>query len=128
MAIFMAKNCSRWPKMVLFVPPVRYFGALIHFHRCTGRLDTRMWKQLEKMKKYRFFRQHLQAWVRLKSAKIRSKSPILIFFVSWKVFWDMPTCFQMFDDVFKTVRGVKNDLALKSSFFSPYPLLKTAIS
>ena len=58
------------------------------------------------------FSLHLRAWVRLRSAKIRSKSRNLVIFVCWwKVFWDMPTCFQMFDDVFKTVRGVKNDLA-----------------
>ena len=33
MAIFRAKNCSRWPTMVLFVPQVRYLGTLISFHR-----------------------------------------------------------------------------------------------
>ena len=48
MAIFRAKNCSRWPKMVLFVPQVRYFGALISFHRCTGPLDTKIWKNWKK--------------------------------------------------------------------------------
>ena len=91
-------------------------------------LDTKIWKKLEEMKKYRFFRQHLQAWVRLRSAKIGSKSPILIIFVSWKVFWDMPTCFQMFVDVFEPIKGVKNGLKQKTSIFSPNALLKTAIS
>ena len=128
MAIFRAKNCSRWPKMVLFVPQVRYFGALISFHRCTGPLDTKIWNKLEKMKKCRYFRHHLRAWVSLRSAKILSKSPILVLFVSWKVFWDMPTCFQMFVDVFEPIKGVKNGLEQKTSFFSPNPLLKTAIS
>ena len=45
MAIFRAKNCSRWPKMVLFVPQVRYFGTLISFHRCKGPLDTKIWNK-----------------------------------------------------------------------------------
>ena len=98
------------------------------FYRCTGPLDTKILKQLEKMKKYRFFRQHLQTWVRLRSAKIGSKSPILVIFVSWKVFWDMPTCFQMFVDFFEPTKGVKNGLKQKTSYFSPNPLLKTAIS
>ena len=80
------------------------------------------------MKKYRYFMQHLRARVRLRSAKILSKSPILVLFVSWKVFWDMPTCFQMFVDVFEPIKGVKNGLEQKMSFFSPNPLLKTAIS
>ena len=85
-------------------------------------------KNMEKMKKYRFFSQHLQAWVRLRSPKIGSKSPILMIFVCLKVFWDMPTCFQMFVDVFEPIKGVKNGLEQKTSFFSPNPLLKTAIS
>ena len=48
MAIFIAKNCSRWSKMVLLVAPARYFGALISFHRCTGPLDKKIggkWKK-----------------------------------------------------------------------------------
>ena len=55
------KNCSRWPTMVLFVPQVRYLGTLISFHRYPGPLDTKIWNKLEKMKKYRYFRQHLWA-------------------------------------------------------------------
>ena len=114
--------------MVLFVLQVRYFGALISFHRCTGPLDTKIWKKLEKMKKYRYFRQHLRALVSFWSAKMLSKSPILVLFVSWKVFWDMPTCFQMFVDVFEPIKRVKNGHEQKMSFFSPNPLLKMAIS
>ena len=78
--------------------------------------------------KNRYFRQHLRAWVSLRSAKIGFKSPILVLFVSWKVFWDMQTCFQMFVDVFEPIKGVKNGLEQKTSFFSPNPILKTAIS
>ena len=51
-----------------------------------------------------------------------------MFFESWGGFWNMPSCFQMFFDVFKTFRGVKNDSEQKMSFFSTNPLLKTAIS
>ena len=115
-------------KNKLLGAPARDFGALISFHRCTGPLDTKKSKKLEKMKKYDFFMQQLQTWVHLRSAKILSKSPILVIFVSWKVFWDMPKCFQMFVDVFEPIRGVKNGLEQKTPFFSPDPLLKTAIS
>ena len=45
MAIFRAKNCSRWPTMVLFVPQVRYLGTLISFYRYQGLLDTKIWKK-----------------------------------------------------------------------------------
>ena len=128
MAIFRAKNCSRWPTMVLFVPQVRYLGTLISFHRYPGPLDTKIWNKLEKMKKYRYFRHHLLAWVHLRSAKILSKSLILVLFVFWKMFWDMPTCFQMFVDVFQPIKGVKHCLEQIMSFFSSNPLLKTAIS
>ena len=114
--------------MVLFVPPVRYFDALIHFQRCIGPLDTKNVKESWKKSIFHFFRPYLRAWVRSRSAKIWSKSPILVLFVSWKVFWDMPTCFQMFVDVFEPIKGVKNGLEQKTSFFSPNPLLKTAIS
>ena len=47
--IFRAKNCSRWPKKVLLLPPVRYFSALVRFKRCAGPLET------EKEVKTRFF-------------------------------------------------------------------------
>ena len=43
-------------------------------------------------------------------------------------FWNMPTCFQMFVDVFETFKGVKNEIKQKTSFFSPIPLLKSTIS
>ena len=43
-------------------------------------------------------------------------------------FWNMPTCFQMFVDVFETFKGVKNEIKQKTSFFSPIPLLKSCIS
>ena len=103
--------------MVVLLPPVRNFGALIHLHRCTGQLDTKIRWKMEKMKKMHF-----------RSAKIWSESPILMFSESWEGFWNMQTCFWMFVDVFKTIKGVKNGLEQKTSFFSPNYLLKTAIS
>ena len=66
--------------------------------------------------------------MRLRGAKIWSKSLILMFFESWEGFWNMPSCFQMFVHAFKTFMGVKNDPEQKMSFFSTNPLLKTAIS
>ena len=100
MAIFRAKICSTWPKMVLVAPPARYFDALICFHRCTDPLTTKNWKKVEKYAKIWFFRLHLQALVRLRGAKIWSKGRILVLFGFWEGFWNMPTCFQMFVRVF----------------------------
>ena len=49
-------------------------------------------------------------------------------FGSWEGFWNMPTCFQMFVEVFAAIRGAKNEIKQKMSFFSPIPLLKSSIS
>ena len=84
----------------------------------------RRWKKVDKSQFFNFSG-HIY---RLRGVKILSKSPILMFFESWEGFWNMPSCFQMFVDVFKTFRGVKNDPVQKMSFFSTNPLLKTAIS
>ena len=65
---------------------------------------------------------------RLRGAKILSKSLILILFGCWEGFWNMPTCFQMFVEVFAAIRGAKNEIKQKTSFFSPIPLLKSIIS
>ena len=66
--------------------------------------------------------------VRLRGAKILSKGPILVLFGSWEGFWNMPTCFQIFVDVFETIRGANIEIKQKMSFLSPVPLLKSSIS
>ena len=128
MVIFMAKTCSTWPEMVLVVPPARYFDALICCNRCTGPWTTKSWKKVEKIAKNQFSRPNLQGLVHLRGAKIWSKGPILMLFGSWEGFWNMPTCFQMFVEVFAAIRGAKNEIKQKTSFFSPIPLLKSSIS
>ena len=51
MAIFRDKICSLWPKWYWLYPPVRYCGALIQFHRCTGPLATKNGRKLKNMQK-----------------------------------------------------------------------------
>ena len=41
--------------MVLLVAPARYFGALISFHRCTGPLDKKIGKKMEKNEEISIF-------------------------------------------------------------------------
>ena len=66
--------------------------------------------------------------VLLRGAKIWHKGWILVLFGCWEGFWNMSTCFQMFVDVFEAIRGAKNEIKQKMSFFSPIPLLKSSIS
>ena len=128
MVIFMAKTCSTWPEMVLVVPPARYFDALICYNRCTGPWTTKNWKKVEKIAKNQLSRPNLQGLMHLRGAKIWSKSPILLLFGSWEEFWNMPTCFQMFVEVFAAIRGAKNEIKQKMSFLSPVPLLTSKIN
>ena len=120
MAIFRAKICSTWPKMVLVAPPARYFDTLICFHRCTGSLTTKNWKKVEKFAKNQFSRPNLQGLVRLRGAKIWSKGRILVLFGFWEGFWDMPTCFQMLVEVFEAIRGAENEIKQKRHFSAPF--------
>ena len=52
----------------------------------------------------------------------------MVLFGFWEGFWDMPTCFQMFVEVFEAIRWAENEIKQKTSFFSPIPLLKSSIS
>ena len=55
MAISRPKTCSHWPKMVLLVPPVRYFDGQVCFYWFLRPLDTKrrgkMRKNEKKLKK-----------------------------------------------------------------------------
>ena len=42
------QTCSHWPKMVVLVPPVRYFNRQVCFYRFLGPLGTKYWKKLRK--------------------------------------------------------------------------------
>ena len=108
------------PSKVLWCPDL--------FPQVYRSIDHKKWKKVEKIAKNQFSRPNLQGLVRLRGAKIWSKGPILVLFGSWEGFWNMPTCFQMFVEVFAAIRGVKNEIKQKMSFLSPIPLLKSSIS
>ena len=63
MAIFRSEICSKWPKMVLKVPPARYFDALVHFHRFTGPLGSKKGRNWVKSQKSQFSG-NFQRWIR----------------------------------------------------------------
>ena len=91
-------------------------------------MDNKKLEESWKIAKNQFSRPNLQGLVHLRGAKIWSKSPILMLFGSWEGFWNMPTCFQMFVEVFAAIKGAKNEIKQKMSFFSPIPSLKSSIS
>ena len=118
MAISRTKTCSHWPKMVLLVPPVRYYIGQVCFYRFLGPLGTKYWKKLRKKSKNNFSDPIPGIHGHFKVRKISSKSSILVLFGSLEGFWDMPSCFPMFVHVFQATRGVKNDLDQNLLFFA----------
>ena len=82
-------------------------------------------EEIWKNAKMLIFRPFAQCSRSLQSARIWSKSSILVLFGPLVGLWYMQSCFPMFVGVFQAIRGVKNDLNQKMSFVGVHPLMKS---